>query len=293
MNVAVTTRLADLEATIERGKATFIEVGQALLEINEKKLYRQQGYTTFPKYCKGRWQMSSYAAYDHINTAKVTANLKAAGTNNVPRNISQGRELGALHPASQKAIADKVDFATATANDVRDAVQDHKRPPVLEAGRSALDIELERVLEPLAPHRRMAVRSAVSCTILGQKQLGSIECLDGLRLLANYPDIRHGVQDALWDADFHGQAGTVDRLIKQAGCKLVGESWLSPDRDGPGNTILADYETKLRDFWYATQKARLAVAYDVTTSNVLNTLQKCLAATISQLESLNKAGQAS
>lgn len=43
-------RLADLEVTIERGLTTFVEVGAALSEIRESRLYRQTHGTT------GKWQ---------------------------------------------------------------------------------------------------------------------------------------------------------------------------------------------------------------------------------------------
>ena len=44
-------RLAELEAIIETGTQTFVEVGNALLEIRKRRLYREQGYKTFEDYC--------------------------------------------------------------------------------------------------------------------------------------------------------------------------------------------------------------------------------------------------
>lgn len=38
-----TERLTDLETTIERGLKTFVEVGQALMEIRDGRLYRARG----------------------------------------------------------------------------------------------------------------------------------------------------------------------------------------------------------------------------------------------------------
>ncbi len=44
------------EEIIEKGLKTFIEVGNALFEIKNNKLYRES-FTTFEAYCKDRWQL--------------------------------------------------------------------------------------------------------------------------------------------------------------------------------------------------------------------------------------------
>ena len=49
--------LAHHEATIERGLETFHEVGAALLEIQDGRLYRET-HAAFEDYCRERWQMS-------------------------------------------------------------------------------------------------------------------------------------------------------------------------------------------------------------------------------------------
>ena len=56
-----TSRLHELEATIARGLETFAEVGAALLEIRDQKLYRGS-HKTFETYLRDRWEISrSYA----------------------------------------------------------------------------------------------------------------------------------------------------------------------------------------------------------------------------------------
>jgi DNA modification methylase len=65
-------RLRELEAVIERGKQTYMQVGAALSEIREQRLYRQLRYRTFEEYCRSRWNWSrSYVnrqirAYRHL-----------------------------------------------------------------------------------------------------------------------------------------------------------------------------------------------------------------------------------
>ncbi len=45
-------RLAKLEAIIEKGKATFLQVGRACHEIKENKLYRTLGFKDFFQYLR-------------------------------------------------------------------------------------------------------------------------------------------------------------------------------------------------------------------------------------------------
>jgi hypothetical protein len=65
-------RLATCEKAIERGINTFVEVGQALTEIRDAKLYRAS-HKTFEAYCKDRWEISRPRAYELIDHAKVAS----------------------------------------------------------------------------------------------------------------------------------------------------------------------------------------------------------------------------
>lgn len=69
-------RKGELEHTIETGKAAFLEVGQALAEIQESKLYRDE-FDTFDAYCKAKWDFSRYTAYRQIGAAKAAIEVKA------------------------------------------------------------------------------------------------------------------------------------------------------------------------------------------------------------------------
>ena len=46
--------LRELELRIERGLETFVDVGEALMEIKERKLYKES-HTSFDTYCRERW----------------------------------------------------------------------------------------------------------------------------------------------------------------------------------------------------------------------------------------------
>ena len=65
-------RLPELEAVIERGLATFIEVGKALMEIQDGRLYRET-HATFEDYCRQRWEMSRVHAHrTKLNSLRVS-----------------------------------------------------------------------------------------------------------------------------------------------------------------------------------------------------------------------------
>ena len=95
-------RLAELEAVIQRGKETFVEVGTALSEIRNSRIYRQQ-FGTFEDYCKERWGWNASRARQMIGAAETVTNLSTV-TNVTPQTESQARPLAKL-PAEQQPAA--------------------------------------------------------------------------------------------------------------------------------------------------------------------------------------------
>ncbi len=87
--VTTTRTLAELEIVIANGLQTFVDVGQALLEIRDRRLYREC-YKTFDDYCRERWGWSRSYAHRHIQGAQV-ARLLPIGDK--PGNEAQAREL--------------------------------------------------------------------------------------------------------------------------------------------------------------------------------------------------------
>jgi hypothetical protein len=96
-------RLADLEVTIAQGLTTFVEVGSALSEIREARLYRES-HGTFEDYCRDRWQMSRPRAYELIHASSVVAGLSAIADMPLPTNEAQTRPLAALPPEQQREV---------------------------------------------------------------------------------------------------------------------------------------------------------------------------------------------
>ena len=101
MNDLTTTEQASLERyerVIEKGLASFYEVGSALLTIRDSRLYRGT-HGTFEGYCQDRWQMSRPRAYQLIEAAKVKDNLSTIV--DIPVTESQARPLTSLPPDKQ------------------------------------------------------------------------------------------------------------------------------------------------------------------------------------------------
>lgn len=94
-------RLVELEVTIDKGLRTFVDVGNALLEIRDNRLYRAQ-FGTFEDYCKERWGMSRFYAHRMIEAAAVADNLLPIG--NIPATESQARPLTTLEPEQQREV---------------------------------------------------------------------------------------------------------------------------------------------------------------------------------------------
>jgi hypothetical protein len=80
-----------VEGGPSRGLGTFVEVGQALLEIRDSRLYRES-HGTFEVYFRERWAMGRNYANKIIAAAEVVAVL---GTD-VPSREAQARELAPL-----------------------------------------------------------------------------------------------------------------------------------------------------------------------------------------------------
>ena len=111
MNAIITTdterSLDELETIIEHGITTFVEVGMALAEIRDRRLYAQQGYDTFEAYCHERWNLSRSYAHRLIDASHVASVVSRESSGLLPigdksdemldiPNEAQARELARL-----------------------------------------------------------------------------------------------------------------------------------------------------------------------------------------------------
>ncbi len=85
-------RLGALEARIAAGLQTFHEVGSALLEIRDARLYRAS-HGTFEDYCRERWGFVASRARQLISAAELAGRVESV-TNVTLANEGQARALG-------------------------------------------------------------------------------------------------------------------------------------------------------------------------------------------------------
>src|SRR5262249_48960236 len=115
--------LAELEGVIERGLQTFVEVGEALREISERRLYRERGYGTFDEYCRERWGWSRFAGYQYIRAAEVAKNVESTQQS---LSVTQAFELSRLEPEQQCKVAAEMDFSESSVRQVQRVVEEVK-----------------------------------------------------------------------------------------------------------------------------------------------------------------------
>lgn len=112
ISIEESKRLISLEAVITKGLNNFIEVGEALLEIRDSRLYRIE-HGTFETYCREKWGMSIRQAQRLIGGANVVSAIKETRpVGRVPETESQARPLTKLPAEDQpKAWAKAVEAA--------------------------------------------------------------------------------------------------------------------------------------------------------------------------------------
>lgn len=165
-----TTRsLADLEQIVERGLTTFVDVGRALAEISERKLYREQGFSTFEEYCAKRWGWSRETAYKYIRATDAAENVYAS-TQTTP-SLGQARELASLPPDQQREVAENIDFSKATVRDVREAVRERQQaasaPEPVKKPRSERVAEIRDLAQQGYLLRQIAKKLNVTASYVG------------------------------------------------------------------------------------------------------------------------------
>jgi len=96
-------RLKHLETIIAKNQYRFYEIGQALLEIRDTRLYKQALFTSFEAYARSRWDIGRSQVYRLIDAYRVINNLSPIG-DRLPGNEAQTRPLVPLPPPEQRKI---------------------------------------------------------------------------------------------------------------------------------------------------------------------------------------------
>jgi hypothetical protein len=147
--------LVRLEKVIEGGLQTFMEVGAALAEIRDRRLYRIE-HKTFEAYCRDKWSIGRTYAH-RLMASNDTVEMLPVG--NKPTSERQVRPLTKL-PKEKRAEAwqravEASPSGQPTAADVEAVVEEVKQPAQKRPPRAAridgfyrvtLNIEMEKVL---------------------------------------------------------------------------------------------------------------------------------------------------
>ncbi|MCB1061577.1 MAG: hypothetical protein KDN20_01495 [Verrucomicrobiae bacterium] len=120
-------RWKELDEVVKRGIREIRKVGEALLEIREKNLYRED-FPTWKDYCETVLEMSRQQANRMIICAEVLADLAPFGAKFLPKGESQIRELARLPTPELRqrawgAVLDRDHQSTITAKVVRAEVE--------------------------------------------------------------------------------------------------------------------------------------------------------------------------
>lgn len=149
--------LVELEAIVERGLSTFVEVGSALLAIRSGRKYSET-HPTWEDYCRDRWGFNRQRASQLIQAAEVSKILDTA-----PANDAQARELAPLKddPEAMREVWGGVSAETngrPTAKAIKEAV-DRRLGMVPPTERQAVVLQAIEDASPLLdePERERAL----------------------------------------------------------------------------------------------------------------------------------------
>ena len=146
IEIASRRRLAELEKVINRGKKSFVEVGRALAEIRDLRLYKPE-FKSFEDYCQEKWGWTKQHAYRLIECAPVVK------SNPQVTSINQARELARVPEADRAEVLEAaVEAGPLTARTIREAAEEARVP---KASRAEV---LEAVVK--APPAACAIREA-------------------------------------------------------------------------------------------------------------------------------------
>jgi hypothetical protein len=102
LNIEESHELERCEVVIKQGLNTFIEVGEALFLIRDKRLYRKE-FKTFEDYCQQKWALSKPYVNRIIAASQTFTNLAPIGVI-LPNTESQVRPLVGLEKDVQIAV---------------------------------------------------------------------------------------------------------------------------------------------------------------------------------------------
>lgn len=174
LDVTERARLQELESIVEHGLQTFYEVGKALDEIREQRLYRET-HKSFETYCRDKWGIARQTAHRFIAAAQVIENLTPINVK-IPTKENQVRPLAGLPPELQLEIWQEALESSPNGMPTGAAVQRlvEQRFPSLGSGKTAKDSaseldklrsENQRLKEQIKQQNRERDRRAAAVTL--------------------------------------------------------------------------------------------------------------------------------
>lgn len=151
--VSEQTRLEELEHVVERGLTTFVEVGRALLEIRDQRLYRAT-HETFESYCEARWKFSASRGRQLIAAATIAGELESVTRVMLPSE-RHARALAPLVHSHGTEVAGRV---------WEEIAQSVKAPTVADV--QAVVKTVQRGSPPAPTHPALA--NPAACPIFGE-----------------------------------------------------------------------------------------------------------------------------
>jgi hypothetical protein len=106
MSIRESQRLAELEKMIAKGKKTFVEVGLALAEIRDLRLFRPE-YSSFRDYCQEKWGWNKSYAYYMIDSAEVVKALPEK-VSTIVDSEAAARELAKVEPEQRAVVVEEI-----------------------------------------------------------------------------------------------------------------------------------------------------------------------------------------
>lgn len=162
LSAAEARELSRCEGVLRQSLRQALEVGQALRDIRDRRLYRQT-HRSFEGYCQDRWALSRRRAYQLIDAAVVAENVNP-GTQDEEgiRTERQARVLASLEPDEQREVWQAAVAAGDTSVAGLERARDELYAP--EAADGDGDAELDALdaeaFAALSPEKKRAVIEA-------------------------------------------------------------------------------------------------------------------------------------
>ena len=228
MQIAEKARKRELETIVQTGLAGFVEVGNALQEIRDARLYRDE-HDSFEAYCAKKWAFTASYGYRLIAVAEIANSVTDA-----PKNVTQALRLGAV-PAEKRETVWKDANETAAAEHRAVTTQDIDDASAFNEGFS--DFPNEEITHQSEGAKRMAealpiatqLSSAINEAIRLAAQLASTSAREWL--LTGGTSLTKSLRDALEHTRAARPVAECPRCMGDGCVTCLNTGWINASRD--------------------------------------------------------------